>query len=87
MTPENFLVVGAGRMGGALMSGWLNDSVSGVIAQHLYIIDPHMGEDAKAAIKDGAREISPTDKVMGEIDVVLLAIKPQAFEDLSLIHI
>ena len=83
MTPENFLVVGAGRMGGALMSGWLNDSVSGVVAQHLYIIDPHMGEDAKAAIKDGAREISPTDKVMGEIDVVLLAIKPQAFEDIA----
>lgn len=83
MSPGNYLVVGAGRMGGALLSGWLSDSVSGVVSQNLYIIDPHMGDDAKAAIKDGAREIAPDDKAMGEIDVVLLAIKPQAFDEIA----
>lgn len=83
MVPDNYLVVGAGRMGGALLAGWLNDSVSGVIPEHLYIIDPHMGEDAKAAIQAGATEITAEQKVMGKIDVVLLAIKPQAFDAIA----
>ena len=83
MSPENFLVVGAGRMGGALLSGWLKDSVSGVVAENLYIVDPYMGEDAKAAIKAGAHEIAPDDKVIRKIDVVLLAIKPQAFDAIA----
>ena len=83
MVPDNYLVVGAGRMGGALLAGWLNDSVSGVIPEHLFIIDPHMGEDAKAAIDAGATEITASHKAMGTIDVVLLAIKPQAFGDIG----
>ena len=83
MVPDNYLVVGAGRMGGALLSGWLKDSVSGVIPENLYIIDPYIGIDGQAAIKAGAREIEPTDKIMGKIDVVLLAIKPQAFDDIA----
>lgn len=83
MVPDNYLVVGAGRMGGALLSGWLGDSVSGVIPEHLYIIDPHMGDDAKAAIKAGAREITPDAKIMSKMDVVLIAIKPQAFDKIA----
>lgn len=83
MVPDNYLVVGAGRMGGALLAGWLGDPVSGVIPEHLYIIDPHMGEDAKAAIDAGAVEITPTHKMMRKIDVVLLGIKPQAFADIA----
>ena len=83
MVPDNYLVVGAGRMGGALLAGWLGDPVSGVIPEHLYIIDPHMGEDAKAAIHAGASEIKADDKAMAKIDVVLLGIKPQAFNDIA----
>ena len=81
MVPDNYLVVGAGRMGGALLSGWLKDPVSGVIPEHLYIIDPHMGDDGKAAVKAGASEITANHKIMGKIDVVLLAIKPQGFAE------
>ena len=80
---DNYLVVGAGRMGGALISGWLNDPVSGVTPQNLYIIDPHMGDDAKAAITSGASEITPDDKAMGKIDVVLIGVKPQAFQTIA----
>ncbi len=83
MVPDNYLVVGAGRMGGALLAGWLSDPVSGVIPEHLYIIDPHMGEDAKAAIHAGATEITANHKAMGKVDVVLLAIKPQAFDNIA----
>lgn len=83
MVPDNYLVVGAGRMGGALLSGWLKDSVSGVIPENLYIVDPYMGVDGQGAIKAGAQEIESDDKVMGKIDVVLLAIKPQAFDEIT----
>ena len=83
MTPDNYLVVGAGKMGGALLAGWLKDSVSGVIPEHLYIIDPYIGTEGQAAVKAGASHIESENKAMTKIDVVLIAIKPQAFTEIA----
>ena len=42
------LILGAGRMGGALISGW---RLAGLLApQDLMIRDPHPGDEARAAI-------------------------------------
>ena len=46
------LMLGAGRMGGALISGW---RLAGLLApQDLMIRDPHPGDEAQAAIAAGA---------------------------------
>ncbi|MGB0907166.1 MAG: pyrroline-5-carboxylate reductase [Maricaulaceae bacterium] len=79
-TSEDYLVIGAGKMGGALLSGWLSDSVSGVTAENLIILDPRPGDDAKAVIKSGARHIENPKNKLKNVAVVLLAIKPQAFK-------
>lgn len=78
---DDYLVVGAGRMGGALLSGWLSAPSSAISAQQLLIVEPKPQGAAKAAIEAGARHIDPAKdaKALGRARVVLLAIKPQAF--------
>lgn len=83
MKVEDYLVVGAGRMGGALLSGWLADPVSGVIAEHLFILDPHPGEDAQKAIKDGAAHLELPSNKLSKVQTILLAVKPQGFDSMA----
>lgn len=80
---EHYLVVGAGKMGGALLKGWLADPVSGVTTDNLLISDPFYGEDAGAAIKAGAKHIDNPRYQLKNVAVVLLAIKPQAFDKIA----
>lgn len=81
--PDDYLVVGAGKMGGALLKGWLADPVSGVTAENLLIADPFPGIDAQDAIKSGARHIDNPKYKLKHVAVVLLAIKPQAFAKIA----
>ena len=70
-------LIGAGRMGGALLAGWI---ASGTAASDVTIIDPTPGPQAKAAIKQGALHLDALTKDAAEnIDVVVLGIKPQMF--------
>jgi len=77
------LVVGAGRMGGALLSGWLADKKSGVTAKNLVILDPHPGGAATKAIEAGAKHLQKPEGSLSSVKVVLLAIKPQMFEEFA----
>ena len=70
-------VVGAGRMGGALIQGWL---ANGTPAHSIAVVDPHPGEAAQAAIDAGART-GP--QALESADVVLLSVKPQVFAEVS----
>jgi len=78
-----YLVVGAGRMGGALLSGWLADKDSGVSTKNLVILDPHPGSAATEAIETGAKYLEHPDASLSSVKIVLLAIKPQMFEGLA----
>lgn len=72
------LILGAGRMGGALISGW---RLAGLLApQDLMIRDPHPGDEARAAIADGALH-DPGIQTMGRARIVLLAVKPQLWRE------
>ena len=70
-------VVGAGRMGGALVRGWL---AAGTPAADIAIVDPHPGEEARAAIEAGAREGADA---LGGADTVLMSVKPQIFAEVA----
>jgi pyrroline-5-carboxylate reductase len=81
----DYLVVGAGRMGGALISGWLSAKGGAISAQQLLIVEPKPQGAAKAAIEAGARHIDPTKdaEAFSQVGTVLLAIKPQAVADIA----
>lgn len=76
MTP--ILMLGAGRMGGALIQGWLEAGV--VAAGDLMIRDPFPGAVAQAAERAGAR-LNPLDAHLAEAKTVLLAVKPQIWRE------
>lgn len=81
MTTRTHLVVGAGKMGGALLQGWL---ASGIISPtQLIILDPNPGQAANEAIKNGALHLSVPTHDLASIDYVLLGIKPQMFTALA----
>ena len=72
MTPV--LLLGAGRLGGALIEGWRR---SGALqAADLLIADPAPGPEALAAAREGAR-LRPADPEIASAQTVVLAVKPQ----------
>jgi len=81
MTTRTHLVVGAGKMGGALLQGWIASKA--IKPQQLIILDPHPGEAAQAAIKAGALHLSEPSKKLLSVNYLLLAIKPQMFSKLA----
>ena len=71
------LLIGAGKMGGALLSGWLE---AGLVApRKLAILDPNPGPQAIFAIERGAKHITSAADIPKSIQTVLLAVKPQLF--------
>lgn len=74
---DKILMLGAGRMGGALLKGWAIDDA--VDPAHVLIRDPHPSAEALAAAKAGA-QLNPDDAAMAEVGVVLLAVKPQLWQ-------
>ena len=72
------LLLGAGRMGGALAEGWRR--AGAYAASDLILRDPHPGPDALAVAECGAR-LNPPDAALAEARTVLLAVKPQMWRE------
>ncbi len=72
MTP--ILLLGAGRMGGALIQGW--SRAAAFSPDQLIVLDPHPAPAALAALGEGAR-LNPPEAELVEAPTVLLAVKPQ----------
>lgn len=74
MSTTPILLLGAGRMGGALIDGW---SRAGAYApSETLLIDPHPSPEALAAVEAGA-VLNPSDHQVRAARTVLLAVKPQ----------
>lgn len=71
------LLVGAGKMGGSLLSGWLDAGL--LTPKKLAILDPSPGSQAIYAIERGAKHITHAQDIPKSVKTVLLAIKPQMF--------
>lgn len=78
MTPV--LMLGAGRMGGALIAGWRK--ASAFAPAELIIRDPQAGAEAQAAAAAGAR-LNPPDADLAEAKTVVLAVKPQIWREVA----
>tara|TARA_R110002095_G_scaffold57084_6_gene48843 strand:+ start:489 stop:1331 length:843 start_codon:yes stop_codon:yes gene_type:complete len=78
-------LIGAGNMGGALAAGWLRSKRSGVTPQELIIVDPAPSDAVQALIEQyQIRHVeAPSLDMAGEIDLIVLAVKPQALDKLA----
>ena len=75
--PAQIVLVGAGKMGGALALGWLE---AGLHASSLAILEPNPSAEITALSARGVA-INPTDPAPP--DVLALAIKPQSLETVA----
>jgi pyrroline-5-carboxylate reductase len=71
------ILVGAGNMGGALLSGWLKNGVPG---KNVTVLDPSPSELMRKTIADaGARHFTALPEGLSA-DILFLAVKPQAMD-------
>ncbi|HEY1736170.1 MAG TPA: pyrroline-5-carboxylate reductase [Methylovirgula sp.] len=73
--PASLVLVGAGKMGGALLRGWLD---LGLDAKRIRVIEPHPSAELKAlcsarGVALGASDVAP--------EVLVLGVKPQMLDE------
>ncbi|HEY8004286.1 MAG TPA: pyrroline-5-carboxylate reductase [Phenylobacterium sp.] len=72
------LMLGAGRMGGAILEGWAR--AKAFAPAELMIVDPQPSEVARAAERAGAA-INPPEAELAKARTVLLCVKPQLWQE------
>jgi len=71
----SILLAGAGKMGGAMLTGWL---AQGVAAGKIAVIDPMPSNEIASLAAKGLR-INPAEA--GDVAALVVAVKPQMFAD------
>lgn len=77
---QTHLMIGAGRMGGALLKGWIKGRKPFIAPENIVILDPKPAVEAQAAINIGATHITDVSAPLSDLTHVVLAIKPQMFD-------
>jgi pyrroline-5-carboxylate reductase len=72
------LLLGAGRLGGALLDGWMRTEA--YRPADLIILDPNPGPQARA-LADGGARLNPPEADLAEARIVVLAVKPQYWRE------
>jgi pyrroline-5-carboxylate reductase len=71
------VLAGAGKMGGAMLSGWL---AQGFDANRVAVIEPYPSDEIKALAARGVR-LNPASKEFGGVAALVVALKPQMFRE------
>jgi pyrroline-5-carboxylate reductase len=71
------VLAGAGKMGGAMLSGWL---ARGLDASRVVVIEPHPSDEISALSTKGVR-LNPPAKEVGAVATLVVALKPQTFRE------
>jgi pyrroline-5-carboxylate reductase len=75
------VLVGAGKMGGAMLEGWLNQ---GIDPAKLAVIDPDPPADIRKLIDKARISFNPPVSSIGNAEVVVIAVKPQSADEVML---
>jgi len=70
-------LAGAGKMGGAMLTGWL---AQGLAPQRVVVIEPHPSTEINALAIRGVR-VNPSATDTGDVDTLVVAVKPQMFRE------
>ena len=71
------VLAGAGKMGGAMLSGWL---AHGLAAKNVVVIEPHASDEIRSLPARGVR-LNPSPKDVGNVAALVVALKPQIFRE------
>ncbi len=73
------LLVGCGKMGGALLAGWLEQ---GIDPAQVVVVEPAL-DPARIAIPAGVDVVANAEDIASDVSpaVIVLAVKPQAMDD------
>ncbi|MTH98158.1 pyrroline-5-carboxylate reductase [Roseibium sp. RKSG952] len=72
-----FVLVGAGKMGGAMLAGWMAE---GLDPSAIVVSDPHLSEDMAGLLaRHGIRHVAQPDENL-KPSLLLLAVKPQMMD-------
>lgn len=71
------VLAGAGKMGGALLNGWLAQGLDGC---ELAVIEPHPSPEIAALTARGVR-INASHRDVGAVSTLVVAVKPQMFAE------
>ncbi|UDL93887.1 pyrroline-5-carboxylate reductase [Lichenihabitans sp. PAMC28606] len=74
--PRSILLAGAGKMGGALLRGWLD---LGVAADQIAVSDPQASDDLHHLAKERGFSLNPDLATLMPPEILVLAVKPQMF--------
>jgi pyrroline-5-carboxylate reductase len=75
--PGPIVLAGAGKMGGAMLSGWL---AQGLDAKRVGVIEPHPSDEIRALAANGIH-LNPSPKAIGAATTLVVALKPQMFRE------
>jgi pyrroline-5-carboxylate reductase len=73
-------LAGAGKMGGAMLTGWL---AGGLDAKRAVVIEPQPSPEIAALASKGIR-LNPSAKDIGTVETLVVAVKPQSFREAGL---
>lgn len=76
--PNSLLLVGCGKMGGAMLEGWLR---MGLSAETITILDPHASPSLLAACEQHGISLNPSHETIRQPEVLVLGIKPQMLDE------
>ena len=77
MLPTSLVLVGAGKMGSALLRGWL---ALGLDAGRIAVLDPYPSSDLAGLCAGAGVRLNPPSAAVEAPDVLVLAVKPQSFD-------
>lgn len=75
--PRTLVLMGAGKMGGAMLEGWL---AGGLDADGLTVLDPNAGEPLQALARSHGFALNPPLESIAEPEALVLGVKPQMLD-------
>jgi pyrroline-5-carboxylate reductase len=75
--PASIVLVGAGKMGGAMLQGWL---ALGLPPAAVTLVDPLLSPDMAALAAERGIAVNPAPGTIAAPAVLVLAVKPQSYE-------
>lgn len=75
--PQTLVLLGAGKMGGAMLEGWLR---IGMDPKGISLIDPKPSDEMVALAAEKGMAINPDPQSLSSVDVLVLATKPQMLD-------
>ncbi|MFV0279939.1 MAG: pyrroline-5-carboxylate reductase [Rhodoblastus sp.] len=76
-TKTSIVLMGAGKMGFALLQGWANLDMAG---PNVAVVEPMPSPELRALCAEKGIRLNPQDDMSGAPDILVLAIKPQMLD-------